>query len=108
MLAFIFYATLTPIEARPTISTSATYEHFAAFLVLGILFALAYPRRPILVGLVVFGTAFLLEASQLLTPDRHARFADFLEKAAGGALGIVGVWIVAQFLAIGTRPSEPN
>ena len=88
-LAFIVYATLSPIRDRPTLSSSASLEHVAAFAVLGILFCLAYPRHTMLVCLVVFGGAVLLEVLQLLTPDRHGRIPDALEKVLGGAMGIM-------------------
>jgi hypothetical protein len=54
---FIAYATLSPIQARPTISTSPDFEHLAAFAILGMLFYLAYPRRVALVCLIVLGSA---------------------------------------------------
>lgn len=38
LLAFIVYATLSPIEARPTLPTSSSLEHLAAFVILGALF----------------------------------------------------------------------
>jgi VanZ family protein len=52
------------------------------------LFCVAYPRRIVFVCLVVLGSAALLELAQLLTPDRHARLADAIEKIAGGGVGI--------------------
>lgn len=89
LLAFITYATISPIQERPTLPTSTSLEHLAAFATLGGLFCLAYPRRTLLVCLIVFGSAFLLEAAQLLTPDRHGRIQDAIEKIAGGAGGIL-------------------
>jgi VanZ family protein len=89
LLLFIAYATLSPIQARPTISTSPDFEHLAAFAILGMLFYLAYPRRVALVCLIVLGSAVVLEFSQLLTPDRHGRISDALEKLAGGVVGIM-------------------
>jgi hypothetical protein len=41
------------------------------------------------VCLVVFGSAIGLELAQGLLPDRHGRFLDALEKAAGGGAGIL-------------------
>ena len=57
--------------------------------VLGALFALAYPRRPVLICCVVFGAALILELLQTVTPDRHGTLIDALEKLAGGAAGIL-------------------
>jgi VanZ family protein len=85
--AFIFYATLSPIDARPVLA-GAQFEHFAAFAFLGLAFGLAYPNRMFLVAAIILGSALGLEALQLLTPDRHGRLIDALVKAAGGICGI--------------------
>jgi VanZ family protein len=89
LLAFIAYATISPIQSRPTLPTSTTFEHLAAFAVIGGLFCLAYPRHIVLVCLIVLGSAVLLEFAQLLTPDRHGRIQDAIEKMAGGVVGIL-------------------
>lgn len=86
-LGFIVYATLSPIKDRPVIA-GLQFEHFAAFALLGLAFALGYPRRTVLIIAIVIGSAFTLEALQLLTPDRHGRLIDALVKAAGGLAGI--------------------
>jgi VanZ family protein len=88
LLAFITYATISPIQDRPTLSVSPDFERLAAFVVLGALFCLAYPRRFVFVCLVVLGSAALLEIAQQLTPDRHGRILDAIIKMTGGALGI--------------------
>jgi VanZ family protein len=86
-LALIAYATLSPIKDRPVIA-GLQLEHFAAFALLGFAFALGYPCRTVLIIAIVIGSAFTLEALQLLTPDRHGRLLDALVKAAGGLAGI--------------------
>jgi VanZ family protein len=88
LLAFITYATLSPIQARPTLPIPSSVEHFAAFAALGGLFCVAYPKHTVLVCALVFGSAALLEVAQLFTPDRHAHFVDAMEKLAGGTFGI--------------------
>jgi VanZ family protein len=87
MLAFIIYATLSPIHDRPVIA-SAHLEHFAAFALMGLAFALAYPTRVLFVVVIVVGAAVGLEALQVLTPDRHGRVVDALVKALGSVCGI--------------------
>ena len=87
-VAFMAYATLSPIRARPQISSSADLEHFAAFAVTGLLFCLAYPRQIVRVCFIVLGSAVLLEYLQTLTPDRHGTLVDTSEKIVGGALSI--------------------
>jgi hypothetical protein len=99
-LAFIVFATLSPIDDRPVLA-SAQLEHFAAFAVLGLAFGVAYPRRVFLVATFILISAFGLEALQLLTADRHARLLDALVKAAGGVCGI-GIGQLAQ-LALRTQ-----
>jgi hypothetical protein len=86
-LAFIVCVTLSPIEARPVL-TSPHFEHFAAFALMGFAFGLAYPNRLFLVLAIILGSAIGLEALQLLTPDRHGRILDALVKATGGICGI--------------------
>jgi VanZ family protein len=94
LLAFIAYATISPIHDRPTLPTSSGFEHFAAFGVLGVLFALAYPRQTALVCLLVLGSALILEVLQLLTPDRHGRILDAVQKMAGGFVGIATTRVI--------------
>lgn len=86
-LAFIAYATLSPIDARPVLA-GPQLEHFAAFALVGLSFAVAYPNRVVFVVIIVVGAAVGLEALQLLTPDRHGRVIDALVKALGGIFGI--------------------
>lgn len=86
-LAFIAFATLSPIDERPVVA-GPQFEHFAAFALMGFAFALGLRNRVLLVIVVVIGSAFTLEALQLLTPDRHGRLLDALVKAAGGICGI--------------------
>jgi hypothetical protein len=71
-LAFIAFATLSPIGDRPVLP-GPQFEHFAGFALVGFAFVLAYPRHTLLRIVIVIGSAFALEALQLLTPDRHGR-----------------------------------
>ena len=89
LLAFIAFATVSPIHDGPALAASSSIEHLVAFAILGVLFCVAYPRQIAFVCLIVVGSAILLEYAQLLTPDRHGRVEDALEKIAGGAVGIV-------------------
>jgi VanZ family protein len=86
-LAFIAYATLSPIDARPVMA-SIKFEHFGAFGLVGLALGLAYPKRLFWIAVIVLGSAFGLEALQLLTPDRHGRLLDAAVKAAGGICGV--------------------
>ena len=86
--AFIIYATLVPLGMRPTLGNlGPNYERFAAYAVASMLMALAYPRHPVRVGLIVVAIAIILEVGQLAVPDRDAHVADALVKIAGGLAG---------------------
>jgi hypothetical protein len=98
-LAFIIIVTLSPVEARPSISNSHL-EHFAAFALIGLAFALAYPNRILLVVTLVMGAALGLEALQFLTPDRHARATDALVKSLGGISGICAGQLASFLLRV--------
>ena len=87
----------SPIHDRPTLPASSSFEHLAAFVALGVLFLLAYPRQTVFVCLIVLGSALMLEILQLLTHDRHARIQDAMEKMAGGVLGIVAGRAILYF-----------
>jgi hypothetical protein len=90
-LAFIIYATLSPIDARPVIAGGyfTILERFGAYVVLGFLFHLAYPRHLTFVCIMVFGSAVVLELLQNLAPDRDPRLLDAVEKLLGGTVGLV-------------------
>ncbi len=96
-LAFIAYATISPIQDRPSLPMPSSFEHLAAFAVLGALFCLVYPRHIALVCLIVFGSAVVLEIMQQLTPDRHGRIHDAIIKMTGGALGVVAGRAILYF-----------
>ena len=85
---YAIYFKLAPFLMWPAIQTYAHFEHTIAFACLGALFGFAYPKRPILVCVIVFSAAGLLEIMQTMTPDRHGTWIDALEKMAGGAVGI--------------------
>ena len=101
-LVFIAFATLSPLYLRPRLTGAEPYvivlfERFGAYAVLGLLFAISYPRRYALVFVIVFGSAILLEFLQIAIPDRDARVVDAVEKLAGGALGIIAAnWIMLR------------
>jgi len=98
-LAFIAYVTLCPLNERPEVDFDlfSHPEHYLAFAVAGSLFGLAYPRQMLFVCIVVLGSAVLLELSQLLTLDRHARVIDAVRKIIGGAIGVAIARLAISF-----------
>ena len=97
-LGFIVFVTLSPNGLRPVFTHDPIYERVAAYLILGVLFSLAYPRRIWMVVSIVVGTAVVLEGLQQLTPDRHGQLADLFEKASGGLLGVVVANAASKYL----------
>jgi hypothetical protein len=104
-IAFIVFATLSPIEVRPSLA-APHLEHFAAFALTGLALALAYPNRALLVFAILIGMALGLEVLQLLTPDRHGRAADALVKALGGISGFCIGQMVSFLLRL--KPVQPG
>jgi hypothetical protein len=101
-LAFIGYATLSSIDARPVIAGGffTVLERFGAYAVLGLLFHLAYPRQLTFVCIMVFGSAVVLELLQNMVPDRDPRLSDAVEKLFGGAAGLVLGSISESYFAV--------
>ena len=88
-VAAIIFVTLGRLQDRPSVSQDPQLERSFAYLVLGALFALAYPQRRAVVVIGVVACAFGLEIAQRLTPDRHGEVADAIAKGAGGVLGVL-------------------
>ncbi|MBM9402438.1 hypothetical protein JUN65_12685 [Gluconacetobacter azotocaptans] len=83
---FIVFVTLGPLRDRPQ-TGHPQGERFAAYFILGAVFAVAYPRHRgwIAAGVVVGSIA--LELGQLAIPGRDAGLPDAAVKALGGMMG---------------------
>ena len=82
--------TLGPPTVRPVSGFNRSLEHVAAFALLGLAFALAYPRRRVLPqSLIGAAVVALMEILQQIVPGRHAYFRDFIINAGGACAGIV-------------------
>jgi len=88
ILLAIIALTLVPPLLRPASGLPHDVEHFAAFLLLGGAFALAYPGRPFWLGAFAILFAAGLEVFQIFAPGRHARIRDFVVDAAAACIGI--------------------
>ena len=102
ILAVIVFSTLSPIGMRPHLG-AAHVERFAAFALLGFLFAIVHPGRIVMVLLCVVAAVAGLELLQMLVASRHARVADIAVKAAGGVGGIASAWLVMRVYAMTAR-----
>jgi len=91
--------TLSPIEFRPRLPGSVELERALAFFVVGLMFAIAYPRKIWFAIAVVLVGVVSLEAMQELRPDRHGRVPDALVKALGGVMGIFAGRLFARLLS---------
>ncbi|BBZ97151.1 VanZ family protein [Bradyrhizobium diazoefficiens] len=78
LAAAVTFVTLGPEDVRPHPVLGQQGDHALAFLLVGILFSLAYPQRRWTVSAVAVALIGLLEIMQLWVPGRHARFADFV------------------------------
>lgn len=94
--AVIIYLTLGPVGLRSASPFPAQIDRMGAYIVLGLLFAIAYPRRLLWVMLVLLAVAVGLEWAQNLRPDRHAEVADMIVKCVGVVLGVAGGWMALQ------------
>jgi apolipoprotein N-acyltransferase len=87
-LAVIALITVGPETIRPETAYPPSIERFVAFAVVGVLFAISYPRYILFAAAIVLGAALLLEIFQLLSPSRHGRLFDAAVKFAGGSFGL--------------------
>lgn len=101
---YVVYGKIKPFLFGLDMATWAHLEHAIAFLTLGSLFALAYPRRTFPVCLVVVGSAIIFELLQTLTPDRHGTVFDASEKIVAGCAGIAAVRLVQVVRSTRKKP----
>jgi VanZ family protein len=88
LLAAVAAFTLVPPAWRPLSRFPHNVEHIAVFLLLGIVFARAYPERPYIFATTAVVVVGILEALQLVVPGRHATLKDFVINAAALCTGI--------------------
>jgi VanZ family protein len=106
ILAFIVFATVSPIDLRPQDVLPVNLDRALAFALLSAIFVIAYPRQFLLcAAIIVAGTAFI-ELLQFIQPSRHPRLHDVFVKAVGCCLGLAIGWLVNQGrLRLERRPS---
>jgi len=88
LLLGLVLVTIGPIGWRPISPLPTQLERALALMVVGIAFALAYPRHVVLVGLLLIGATALLELTQVFEPSRHGRWLDLGVKVIGGVVGL--------------------
>ncbi|MEO6013994.1 MAG: hypothetical protein ABIQ30_10480 [Devosia sp.] len=97
LLAGLVFVTLSPINLRPISPLPTQLERALALAAVGFAFAIAYPKRIVLVALLVLGSTVLLELLQLVSPSRHGRLVDLIVKLIGAGFGMSLGWAVARF-----------
>jgi VanZ family protein len=88
LTAAVTFATLGPARLRPHSELGQDGEHALAFVLVGLAFGLAYPRRRLLTAGIAIVLIGLLELLQLWMPGRHARLEDFVVDALAACVGI--------------------
>ena len=96
LLAGLIFVTLSPLDLRPASPLPTQIERAGALALVGFVFALAYPRRILLVAAIVLGATIALEILQFAQPSRHGRVLDAAVKLAGGGVGLVAGWLVTR------------
>jgi VanZ family protein len=89
LTAAVTFATLGPARLRPHSDLGQDGEHALAFVLVGLAFGLAYPRRRLLTAAIAVVLIGVLELLQLWMPGRHARLEDFVVDALAACAGIV-------------------
>jgi VanZ like family len=88
LTAAVIFATLGPPQYRPHLCLGQDGEHALAFVLVGLAFGLAYPRRRLLTAGLAVVLIGVLELLQLWMPGRHARWEDFAVDALAACVGI--------------------
>jgi VanZ family protein len=97
LLAFIIFVTVSPIGERPDTVTMVDIDRAVAYLLLGLAFALAYPKQWKTVAVLLIVGAFAIEWLQYFAPTRHPRLHDASVKAMGTALGLLAGWVINRW-----------
>ena len=107
LAAAVSFATLGPPGFRPHSNLGQDGEHAFAFVLIGLAFALGYPRHRLLAAGLTVAFTGVLELLQLFVPGRHARLEDFLVDALATLGGFATVSIV-NFAMSSMRRTKPT
>jgi VanZ family protein len=103
LAAAVTFATLGPPRFRPHSNLGQDGEHALAFILIGLAFALAYPRHRLLTSAIAVVMIGVVELLQLVAPGRHAKLEDFavdaLAACAGMAIAAVLDWAMRRLRA---------
>jgi VanZ family protein len=98
--AAVTFATLGPPRFRPHSDFGQNGEHAFAFVVVGLLFGLAYTRNRLLTSAIAVFMIGVLEILQIWAPGRHARLEDFAVDALAACVGLAATagldWVLQR------------
>lgn len=94
LAAAVSFATLGPPRYRPHTNLGQDLEHSLAFVLIGLAFALAYPRHRLPTTVITVAMVGTLELLQLPVPGRHARLEDFVVDALATLTGFAMVSVL--------------
>ncbi|MBY3219966.1 VanZ family protein [Rhizobium laguerreae] len=97
LLALILFVTVSPIGLRPETVTTVDADRGGVYVLVGLAFALAYPKKWKMVAVLLIAGAVAIEYLQYLAPTRHPRLHDAGIKAAGAALGLLAGWLINRW-----------
>ena len=80
--------TLGPQKVRPFTGVDHDIEHSLAFALIGLAFALGYPRYRVALTMLAVAVIGLMEILQHWIPGRHANVRDFVVNEVGVCTGI--------------------
>jgi VanZ family protein len=98
MGAVLLIVTIVPAADRPLTGLQHDVEHFAAFALVGILFAASFEIGTTRMLLAGAGYTLMLECLQIPLPTRHARLEDFIVDAIAICCGIVLVRLSRNYM----------
>jgi VanZ family protein len=98
LTAAVTFATLGPPQYRPHSAFGQDGEHALAFVLVGLAFGVAYPRRRLLTSAMAVVLIGVLELLQLWIPGRHARWEDFIVDALAACAGIAVAAVLDRLL----------
>jgi VanZ family protein len=99
LFAAIFIFTDGPLSLRPTTGLSPNVERFIGLVAVGLAFALAYPRRPLLALALLLLVVGIFEFIQQFIHNRHGTLHDAAVKYTGVIVGVAIGYIVNRLLA---------
>ena len=99
LLVALAVVTIGPIGLRPETGLPPQLERTIGLLIVGFAFGLAYPRKIILVALLLIASTALFELLQNFEPHRHGRWIDLAAKLIGAALGLAAGYATSRLRA---------